>query len=414
MKQDILLVIGFTWPEPASTAAGNRMLELLRFFKEEGYRIVFASTASQTELSLDLKALAIESMPITLNDSGFDLSIKELNPDIVIFDRFLTEEQFGWRIAESLPNAIRVLDTEDLHSLRKARETAHKKHMSFSLDDWQQSDVTKREVASIYRSDLSLMVSTFEMELLTKRLAIDEDLLVHLPFLLDPIDKGKQGHWPAFDQRSGFVCIGNGRHAPNVDALLFLSQEIWPLIRKGLPDAQLSVYGAYLPQRIQELHRPDQGFHIKGWAEDANKVLGRARLNLAPLRFGAGIKGKLTSAMQNGTPSVTTHIGAEGMHAEMPWSGAIAHTAEDFAEAALRLYHNKEEWTKAQNNGLAIVNTSYDRHVLEKRLKEKINGLARNLKAHRNKNFIGTLLLHQTMQATKYLSKWIEEKNAKN
>ncbi|MBU2946431.1 glycosyltransferase [Zobellia uliginosa] len=413
MKQNVLLVIGFTWPEPASTAAGNRMLELLDFFGSEGYEITFASAASPTELSLDTQELGIRSRSIVLNDSAFDIFIKELDPEVVLFDRFLTEEQFGWRVSENAPDALKILDTEDLHSLRKVREICHKKDIPFSIDAWMQDDITKREVASILRSDLSLMVSTFEMQLLTETLKLDSNLVLHLPFILDKIEPEAQEKWVSFGKRSNFVCIGNGRHAPNVDAVLWLYKEIWPLIRKELSKAQVYIYGAYMPQQISELHKPEIGFHIKGWTENANEILEQARLNLAPLRFGAGIKGKLTTAMLNGTPSITTGIGAEGMHKNLPWSGVIAETTEDFVHEAVGLYKNEKEWNAAQQHGVAIINKFYNRANLSEKLSRKLIFLRENLRAHRLENFIGSLLMHQTMQSTKYLSKWIEEKNKK-
>ena len=117
-----LLVIGSVWPEPSTTAAGCRMQQLLGAFLRFGYKITFASTASRTEYSLDLEKVGVAEVTIQLNHSSFDDFIKKLLPTIVIFDRFMIEEQFGWRVAEFAPKALRILNTEDLHALRKARE----------------------------------------------------------------------------------------------------------------------------------------------------------------------------------------------------------------------------------------------------------------------------------------------------
>ncbi|HZJ19822.1 MAG TPA: glycosyltransferase family 4 protein, partial [Pricia sp.] len=363
--------------------------------------------------SLNLEAIGIEKEAIKLNDSAFDAFVIKLNPDIVVFDRFLTEEQFGWRVAESVPDALRILDTEDLHSLRIARQTLFKKDIPFSIDAWLQNDTTKREIASIYRCDLSLIISSYEMQLLTETLKIDEDLLLHLPFMLEALDENTVETWPQFDARKDFVCIGNGKHAPNIDAILWLKKEIWPLIRRGLPDAELHIYGAYLPEPIQHMDNPKEGFRIMGWAENAETVLKEAKVSLAPLRFGAGIKGKLTDAMQAGTPTVTTSIGAEGMHAEFTWNGHIADTAEDFADAATRLYQHPQKWQSAQRNGIAMVNALYKKEILAQKLAETIKKLKSNLQNYRNQNFIGSMLLHHTLASTKYMTKWIEAKNLK-
>ncbi len=406
-----LLIIGFIWPEPTTTAAGGRMLQLIEFFRTQNYDITFACTAASNEYSVDLRALDVTMENIRLNDSSFDGLIKELNPSIVLFDRFLTEEQFGWRVAEFAPDAIRILDTEDLHSLRQVREKLFKSNLEFTTSNWLQSDITKREVASIYRCDLSLIISSFEIDLLTEVIKIDERLLLHLPFQLDRIDNAHIARWPGFNDRKDFAYIGNGKHAPNVDAVKWLKEEIWPRIRTSLPMVNLHIYGSYLPEKIQQMHDVKAGFYIEGWVEDVAEIVGLHRLILAPLRFGAGIKGKLVDAMLCGTPSVTTRIGAEGMHGELPWNGSIEDSLEAFSVAAIDLYENESKWQSAQAKGTGIVNSLYDKKRLNKALVEMIDQIQSNLYYHRTHNFIGSLIMHQTTASTKYMSKWIEEKN---
>ena len=199
-----LLVIGYVWPEPSTTAAGCRMQQLLEAFLCFDYEITFASTASKTEYSLDLQKMGIKEVAIRLNHSSFDGFIQELAPDVVLFDRFMIEEQFGWRVAEFAPEALRILNTEDLHALRKSREEAHKKNHSFRIEDWKNHPMTLREVASIYRCDLSLMISTYEMEILQQELHIPAELLYHLPFMVDVSEIFKEKFTP-FEIRSGFV-----------------------------------------------------------------------------------------------------------------------------------------------------------------------------------------------------------------
>ena len=136
-----------------------------------------------------------------------------------------------------------------------------------------------------------------------------------------------------------------------------------------------------------------------------------ARINLAPLRFGAGLKGKLLDAMRYGTPSVTTKIGAEGMHDGLDFNGSIANTATALAETAIALYNDKSSWLKAQANGTVIIKTAFEKQRLIKKLKIELGSIQENLEEHRTKNFMGQMLFQQTMASTKYMSKWIEEKN---
>ncbi|WP_281543234.1 glycosyltransferase [Maribacter aestuarii] len=406
-----LLVIGYHWPEPTSTAAGVHMMQLLDIFLEENYHITFASTAAVSEHSANLQELGIETQSIELNSETFDEFITTLNPGMVLFDRFLAEEQFGWRVAEQCPNSLRMLDTEDLHSLRHVREELLKEGKPFTVDAWLQNDKTKREIASIYRCDLSLIISTYEMELLTEMIKMDESLVLHLPFLLDEIQDTKQ--LPSFEDRRDFIFIGGGKHSPNIDAIKWLKTAIWPRIKSQIPEAKLQVYGAYLPQQVLELHNVKEGFLIRGRAEAVDDVMQSVKVCLAPLRFGAGIKGKLINAMQNGTPSVTTDVGAEGMHGDLPWCGSVAKNAEDFAKASIVLYTNKSDWQIAQEQGFEIINTLYSKPDLKTRFLSKLEVLNNNLKQHRTQNFIGALLQQQEFASTKYMGKWIAEKNKK-
>ncbi|MBG6110006.1 hypothetical protein IWX84_000867 [Flavobacterium sp. CG_9.10] len=406
-----LLIIGFVWPEPNSSAAGGRMMQLISFFKEEDFKITFASPAQDSDFMVDLKEYGVDKKSITLNCSSFDVFVKELNPDIVLFDRFMMEEQFGWRVAENCPNAVRLLDTEDLHCLRLARQKAFKENRLFQTTDLFVEEVAKREIASILRCDLSLMISEFEIELLTSVFKIDENLLYYLPFLLEPITVITFDKLPSFEERNGFVFIGNFLHEPNWNAVQYLKETIWPLIKKQLPDAVLNIYGAYPSQKVLQLNNVKEGFLIKGRADDAQEVVRNGRVVLAPLRFGAGIKGKLLEAMQCGTPSATTTIGAESMQGNLPWNGFVEDDPQLFADKAVELFQDKNTWLQAQKNGMAIINTRYLRALFEADFKEQIQSLQSNLPQHRLNNFMGELLQHHTLKSTKYMAKWIEEKN---
>jgi len=355
-----LLIIGFVWPEPTSTAAGTRMLQLIKVFKSSAYQITFACSASKTTNSFNLNSLNIQTTNIQLNDSSFDSFISELNPDLVLFDRFLTEEQFGWRVAENCSKALRILDTEDLHFLRKARQTAYKNNTTVSLE-YLTNDLTKREIASIYRCDLTLIISKYEMKLLKKTFKIDASILQYLPFLIDTNALKPLKEYPSFQERANFVSIGNFKHEPNWNAVLILKNNIWPLIKQKLPNAKMLIYGAYATQKVQQLHHEKDGFLIKGWAESTEKVISNSKVCLAPLQFGAGLKGKLIDAMQFGTPSVTTNIGAEAMHKKLPWNGFICDNYEEFASKAVELYIQEKTWQDAQKNGLDILNKCFSK-----------------------------------------------------
>lgn len=406
-----LLIIGLVWPEPNSSAAGGRMLQLISLFKEQGYGITFSSPAQDSDFMVDLKEIGVEKKSITLNCPSFDVFVKVLNPTVVLFDRFMMEEQFGWRVAENCPNALRLLDTEDLHCLRLARQKAFKENRLFLTSDLIKEEIAKREIASILRCDLSLMISEIEVELLTTTFKIDKALLYYLPFLLEQITVATFEKLLPFEERKDFVFIGNFLHEPNWNAVLYLKESIWPLIRKQLPQAILNIYGAYPSQKVLQLHQPKEGFLIKGRAPIAQEVVSSARVVLAPLRFGAGVKGKLVEAMQCGTASITTTIGAESMRGDLPWNGFIADNPQVFADEAVQLYYDKKRWLEVQFNGLAIVNQRYSKALFVEDFKKQIFFLLANLQQHRLNNFMGAILQHHTLSSTKYMSRWIEAKN---
>ena len=408
-----ILIIGAVWPEPNSSAAGSRTIQLIEQFQKLDWKITFACAASDSEFSIDFKKYNIDKVTIELNHRSFDEFIKQIQPNIVLFDRFMIEEQFGWRVAENCPTALRILDTIDLHCLRLARQHAFKEKRIFKQEDLL-SDTAKREIASIYRCDITLMISTYEMDLLNNYFKIDTNILHYTPFLLDPLQEKEIVSWPRFEERKNFITIGNFLHEPNWNAILFLKEDIWPLIKKRLPYAELNVYGAYSSPKVMQLHQPRDGFLIKGRADSAEKVMLDAKVCLAPLRFGAGLKGKLIDAMKSGTPNVTTSIGAEAMHANLEWSGFIADKVEDFVDASVNLYTNKSTWLNAQKLGMEIINHVFEKDNQAKLLIEKIYHTKNNLSHHRQQNFIGSMLMHHTVAGTKYMSKWIEEKNKKS
>jgi len=405
-----VLIIGYVWPEPDSSAAGSRMMQLIEFFLSQNWQITFASAATESEHRFTFESLGINKAEIKVNSACFDNFIHELNPDIVLFDRFIMEEQFGWRVTQHCPNAIQILETVDLHCLRDARYQALKQQRSYNKSDLF-SETAQREIASILRCDLSLLISDHEIKILTEEFKVDSSLLLYLPFMLDNIKTAQQNTLPNYEQRQHFISIGNFRHQPNWDSVLYLNQTIWPLIHKKLPQAEMHIYGAYPPPKANQLHNPDKNFYILGWAKSAKEVMQNARICLAPLRFGAGLKGKLLDAMQYGTPSITTDIGAEGMHGNIDWNGAIENEPEKFAKAAIDVYSNKSQWQDAQKKGLEIINTVYDKAVYSEVFIDRILMLKINLQEHRLNNFTGAMLKHHSMKSTQYMAQWIEAKN---
>jgi O-antigen biosynthesis protein len=406
-----IIIIGLVWPEPESSAAGLRMLQLIRLFRSWNWRITFCSAANESPYQVPLNKLVDHVMPIHLNDSSFDTWMMEQQPDFVLFDRYITEEQFGWRVAESCPTAIRILDTEDLHCLRYARGEALKKGHPFLESALLTSDPAKREIASIYRSDITLMVSSFEMELLQRVFGLPVSLIHYLPLFYDRTEITQPT--PSFQERNHAIFIGNFLHQPNLDAAQWLCTELWPEVKQKLPFAELHIYGAYMPKRIEQLNSIKKGIHVKGRAKDALATMKNYRINLAPLRFGAGIKGKLLDALLSGTPSITTSIGSEGMGNQAYWQPLIAEDKQVFTTIFELLYTTNDFWDKTVKDGKDLLLEHFEKSLITPQFYNRLDELQKKITIHRQENFVGAMLQHHTIQSTRYFSKWIELKSEK-
>lgn len=397
-----LLYLGTVWPEPSSSAAGVRTRALLDDFLNFGYEIIFVSPSKETGFQAALEKKGIQTRSFQPNDSSFDTFVAELKPEIVVYDRFILEEQFGWRVKENSPASLQVLDLQDLHSLRRARMAAFVNHTAVDL----MTDDLLREIASIYRCDLTLVISPFEKSLLETEFQVPAGLLMELGYSY----AAPKSDSTSFETRKHIAMIGNFRHPPNRDALFWLQKEIWPLVRKELGNVEVYLYGAYPPKEVMALDDAKSGFRVKGQADDSIATLSGYRLSLAPLRFGAGIKGKIADSWSAGTPVVATPVGSEGMECEGEFAGVVASDAESFGREVIELYRDQKKWTRVQASGRNSLATLYGVEKNRQALKSRLEHHLQNRDRLRRENVVGLMLSHATLRSTKYFSKWIELK----
>lgn len=400
-KPHHLLVFSEHLPQPKASAAGRRLNEILVLFSKAGFQITHIYS-SDIQLFDEVELPLYQQLKLPINNQSVQAKLKALNPSYVLFDRFVMEEKWAWRIHDLFPEAVRILDLEDLHCLRKTREFCLKNKVKYSDDILKTQEISKRELASIVRSDLTLVISKFEYDLLINTFKIPEKQLFYLPFLTDSSSKTKA---LTFEERKDFIWIGGYKHPPNVDAVRYLKSSIWPKIRTELPKANLHIYGAYAPQLIQDFHNEKEGFLVKSWVDNAQDVISKARLSLAPLRFGAGLKGKCMEALELGTPVLASDIAIEGFSELEDWSGAYCADPEDYAKHAKRLYTSKSAWASAQAKAEDILE-SFSKTHFESRFIEKI----KQLESFKPSDFWTQNLIYQSFRQSKYFSKWIEEK----
>ena len=416
-----MLFFCLVWPEPGSSAAGVRIDRLVRFFYEMGWSVHISSLAEPSDYSTVYSYT--QRYKLDPNSPQTPKTIQAINPDIVIFDRFMMEEQFGWQVAEVCPSAIRILDTEDLHGLREARRLSL--HLLTHEELWNQESmvsascisnpITLRELASMYRVHLNLMVSHVEMELAHKYYRLDSDSLYFLPLLSNNwVETNSDSE--SVMSRNHFMFIGNYKHAPNRDAVHHLCTNLWPHIRKRVPNLELHIYGAYADRDIQKLANKSLGITIKGRASDVGTVMNEYFLQLAPLRFGAGIKGKILEAIISELPTITTPIGNEGLKEYtfgFGFPGEIAESDNEFIEKTVSLTQNNHRYQQHVETA-GLISEQLIRDAIEFGYEHRL------LKHLSDPSFIEKMLnpslVHSSFRQTnnlahKYLSKYIAEKN---
>ena len=421
-----VLFLCLVWPEPESSAAGVRLDHLIRLFHKEGYEIHLSSTAERgphSALYEDLKGVYRHSLDP--NSAETNDKLAQINPNVVIFDRYPSEEQFSWQLMEVCPKAIRVLDTEDLHGLRRARQLSleamdqKERDNHIYVDDQLLSSSTVyntialREMISMHRSDLSLVVSDVELSYAQKHYAIPTNQLLYMP-ILSSRTTGKND-WVRSQEPMNAFFIGNFRHAPNRDAVQFLRYYLWPSIHQSLNDRGLHgiechIYGAYMDAEMERLHDPSINFHMKGRVDDVFSIMATYQVLLAPLRFGAGVKGKILDALWADLPIITTPIGSEGLSvhldgAEFP--GYVARTVAEFKKAAVQHLSSTAIRVHTSINKVSVKNR-LDYEYGAKCLFQ-INDLLQS--KHNICNPIQVMIQHNSQLAHRYLSKYIQLKN---
>ena len=448
-KKGAVLFLSFVPLSPETSAAGVRTRDLMEGFLKAGFSDVHYACASKMdeqenrEVNKQLveRGVKFYANAIPNREDAFKTVLEECgkrNPiDVVVFDRFLAEEAYSFRVREMCADALRVLDMQDCHALRRERarivglessggsgDNSNAIERSINAKPEATDDDFAREISSIFRSDLTLVCSSAELELLHAACGVPKEKLCLAPFF-ETIDT-KSIITPFADRKDVFVSIGTFNHAPNVDGLRYLKKEIWPLIRGKLPNAEFHAYGATcLPKHIDELNDAKNGFFVKGFCKDIGETLSTAKVLLAPLRFGAGIKGKIIEAFKYGTPVITTPIGGEGIGVpgifengcdnmdtiKANWGGTFdCVTPAAFATAAVDSFTNELLWTKQSKRGVELRNELFNKEKTIPPILEAISNKCENLRTIRNEDFIGASFWHQSNRSTDFFSRWIELK----
>ncbi|GBE97758.1 glycosyl transferase [Microcystis aeruginosa NIES-298] len=239
-----------------------------------------------------------------------------------------------------------IYDTIDLHFLRLKRQKDYL-DPSYQNTSWSWETYQKLELNYANQAEATVVVTEDEKQVLSS-LGVKNVWVI--PNIHEEIYLSEK---VAFDQRSGLVFIGSYNHPPNIDAVKWLCLEIMPLVWASRPDITVNLLGSNLKDEVKEL-ASDQVI-VTGYVPEVEPYFQKNRIFVAPLRFGAGMKGKIGQSLSLGLPTITTRIGAEGMGLIDHQDVLIADTAEEFAQAVIELYDNRELWQKLADNSLETI-----------------------------------------------------------
>lgn len=363
-----VLVIDSYTPRPDHDAGSLRMANLLRILRDLGCHVSFMpeNRAHDGDYTLALQSAGIEALYHPYLPS-LEQHLEEFGAryDTVIMSRVDVAEHVLDAVRRHCPKARRVFDTVDLHFLRESRGASLGEQ-----GDGSRAERTKaRELAVARACDVTLVVSAAEREILAREAP---DVTVELMSL---VHESTPAATP-FSERSGILFIGNFQHPPNIDAVEYYLREIQPLLHERLAGVRFTAIGANVPPGLERLAGPD--VRLTGHVRDIEPYFAAARLSIAPLRYGAGIKGKITTSMAFGLPVVTTALGAEGMGLEHGKHALIADSPDAFADAVVALHSDEAVWNRLSANGPPHVSAQFSFDKAEAML-SKVLGLSNSV-----------------------------------
>ena len=345
-----ILIIEACMVTPDQDSGSVRMLNLMKILKADGHHVTFVAD----NLDGDPKyAALLTSAGVEVLHSKFAGSVRKVlrergqTLDAVIVCRHYIASQYVNTVRTAAPKAKVIFDTVDLHFIREEREAQLLGNAGMA----RAATLTRaKELAVIAKSDVTLVVSEFEKQLLAQIAPAAQVVVIsniHTP----------AGAPAPFEARTGILFVGGFRHPPNVDAIKWYVSDVLPHVCRLLPGVVTTVVGSNMPEEIKSLQA--EGLLIRGFVEDTLPLLSSARVSIAPLRYGAGVKGKVNEAMNHGIPVVATSCAVEGMQLIAGHEVLVSDDATEFAGAIARAYNDAVLWQTLSAAGLANVSKHF-------------------------------------------------------
>ncbi|NET43635.1 tetratricopeptide repeat protein [Okeania sp. SIO2B3] len=362
-----LLMIDARMLMPDRDSGSVTAFNLIKIFQSLNYKITFApdNLLYVEKYTEDLQRLGVECLYcsyITSIQSYLEAYGSEY--DVVYLARLEFTEKHIDNVRKFAPQAKIIYDTVDLHYLREEREAKLKN--SFELAE-KATQTKERELALMTKADCTLVVSMMEKQMLEE----ENPHLKNIEFFNMPRDI--YGASKGFEERKNILFIGGFQHPPNVDAVLYFVRDVFPLIKQKVNDIKFFVIGSNAPEEIVNLSSDD--VIITGHIPDISEYFNSCKISVAPLRYGAGIKGKILTSFSYGLPVVATSIAAEGMGIKDGYDVLIGHTSESFAQKVASLYLDNKLWSKISQNSLDTISSKYSMEAVTNKFDELLRNL---------------------------------------
>ncbi|WP_319422543.1 tetratricopeptide repeat protein [Pleurocapsa sp. FMAR1] len=368
-----ILIIDSYMPCYDKESGSRRLFELLKIFKSLNFHVIFAA---DNGYKAEPYTSVMENLQIEVlyTQQGYGNTIdQQINERLSLIDAaWICRPELNEKYTSLIKSkqSIKVIyDTIDLHYLRLKRAwELSAKQSPESAKDWQRMQATELRLAS--QADLTITVTAIEQEILQAQLepkTISTDKVAVVPNIHFPY----QGDIPSFHERSGILFIGSYNHPPNVDAILWLCQKIMPLVWQKQPDIKVTLLGSNVTPEVKAL--AGDKITVTGYVDDVSSYFLSHKLSVSPLRYGAGMKGKIGQSLEYSLPVVSTEIGTEGMNLQ-PEQILEANNTEDFAEQILRLYNDVNLWNSLSFNSWQAI-APYTPETIKQNIKELMQGL---------------------------------------
>lgn len=366
-RQKTILVLDSAVPRPDQDSGSNDTFQYLRALLDFGYHVIFVPQDGlyRGRYTQALQGMGVECWYKPYVESLYHtVQLLKERFDAVLVFRFNVAQELLPALRDFAPHVKVILETVDLHHLRESRFA----ELTGNPSDYDRAAEVKADELSVIDSvDAVIVLSNHELKLLRDECP---GANVHCIPILRELRPPQN---TLLSERNSLLFVGGFKHAPNIDGITWFIDEVWPLLVQRGFGRKLVIAGADMPDSLRKLSVPN--IEALGFVEDLAPIYARSRATIAPLRYGAGLKGKIISSLAHGVPCVSTTIGVEGSGLLNGRDVLVADSAEGIADAVLKIYESDYVWSKLSENGLRYFRENYSTEAVFPKIRNLFNTL---------------------------------------